>query len=54
MEQYQQPAGANSFGNKMASALESTKPPQLEDYVTPQLVIHQNPETHLTQWKRNR
>jgi len=53
MEQYQWPAGANSFGNKMASAPESTKPPQLGDYVTFQLVIHQNPEPDLTQWKKN-
>ena len=53
MERYQQPAGANSFGNKMSSAPESTKPPQLGDYVTLQLVIYQNPETNLTQWKKN-
>lgn len=54
-EQYtvEQPDTPDSFGNKMALVPESTKPPQLGDYVTLQPVIHQNPETNLTQRKKN-
>lgn len=37
----------------MALVPESTKLPLPEDYVTLQPVIHQNPETNLTQWKKN-
>lgn len=49
VKQREQPGSAASFGNMMVLVPERARPLHLRDYATLQLVVHQNPESDLTQ-----